>query len=108
MDQNRYIVRKGIVERNIHGAYFLIDIFEKYKDDKCSLYEINEFGHIIWNGLTKYNDNQAENITKEIMSIIVDDNVNSETVYEDVLEYLDILKENGFLVKNGRIKQQVT
>ena len=45
------IKKENIVERKIHDTYFLIDISDKYLDDKCHLYEINEIGDFIWKQL---------------------------------------------------------
>ncbi len=41
--------RKDVVLRRIHGAYLLVDVADKYQNNSCSIFELNEIGAVIWN-----------------------------------------------------------
>ena len=98
-----YSIRDGVVERNIHGIFFLIDIKDNYLDDKCSLYELNEMGHVVWSSIPKYRDNQIQRIADDIEKMI-SDKVANEIIQNDVKGYLATLANKGFLIKDGRNK----
>lgn len=51
-----------VVERKIHDTYFLIHTKQKYANDTCSLYEINEIGSFIWNAFD--NNTDVDDVTK--------------------------------------------
>lgn len=88
-----FIRNKNIVLRNIHDTYFLIDITDNYQDDKCVIYEINEIGKFIWENI---NEKTVEDVAKELHSIIIEE-IEYQVVYNDVLEYVNILLEKNFI-----------
>lgn len=88
-----FIRNKNIVLRNIHDTYFLIDITDNYQDDKCVIYEINEIGKFIWENI---DGKTIENVAKKLHSIIIE-KIEYQVVYNDVLEYVNILLENNFI-----------
>lgn len=89
------ITRKdNIVERKIHDTCFLIDIREKYENDKCHLYELNETGDYIWNHL------DAACQPEEIAALLTQEfagEAEYDGIYRDVLEFVGILMREGFL-----------
>lgn len=88
-----FIRNKNIVLRNIHDTYFLIDITDNYQDDKCVIYEINEIGKFIWENI---DGKTIENVAKKLHSIIIE-KIEYQVVYNDVLEYVNILLEKNFI-----------
>lgn len=85
---------KNIVARKIHDSFFLVDITEKYSDDKCSIYELNQTGMFIWNNI---NDGcSVDSLATALHSIIIDD-VDYSIIFKDVQDYIRILKNNGFV-----------
>ena len=101
-----YIKNKNIVKRNIHEYAYLIDITENYLDEKCRLYEINQVGSIIWDLLDDYCNDQINEISRKIKSMIIDD-IPFEIIKNDVKDFLSLMKDEGFLkeVDNGRTEQ---
>ena len=93
---NTYSPKENIVCRCVHDSFFLINITDNYLDDKCRLFEINEMGHIIWCGLSKYKADQIDSIVSEITAMLQDD-IDPRIIYDDVYEYVLVLKENGFI-----------
>ncbi len=91
-----FTTNKNIVCRNIHGSYFLIDITDNYSDDNCRLFEINEIGFIIWNGLKTFKSNQIENITNDILSRLIDD-INPQVIQKDVSDFISLLQKKNFI-----------
>jgi hypothetical protein len=89
----------NIIKRNIHGTYFLIDITQRYDDNKCRLYEINETGSYIWDILdtafTPYD------VSVGLLSKYHDIQDASEII-GDVGYYCLLLKKAGFL--RGEVK----
>ncbi len=84
---------KNIVFRDIHGSYFLIDITVNYKDDKCSLYELNEIGKFIWNSIDGESSN--EDIALRLKSAI-NGEIEYPTILDDVNEFVEVLIGCGF------------
>lgn len=86
------------MERNIHGAFYLIDIRDNYLDDKCRLYEINEVGDVIWNILdsSSEEESQIDCIVKYIIDLIVDD-VSYYVIKNDVESFIGSISKEGFL-----------
>lgn len=84
---------KNIVLRNIHDAYFLIDITDNYQDDKCVIYELNEIGSFIWKNIE---GNDVEGISKKLKDLIVND-IEYEVIYNDVIEYMKVLLNDNFI-----------
>lgn len=84
---------KNIVLRNIHGVYFLIDITDNYQDDKCVLYELNEVGNFIWENIE---GSDVKKLSNKLKNLIVDD-IAYEIIYNDILEYVNILLRYNFI-----------
>lgn len=49
----RYVQHDAIVERRIHGTWYLIDIADRYEEDRAHLVRLNDSGYLAWNALTK-------------------------------------------------------
>lgn len=91
--------KKFVVERNIHGSFYLINTKQNYLNDKCCLYEINEMGDCIWN---KINDNTIDDIVNKVISCIVQCNISHDEIKKDVNGFICLLKNEGFVeVHNG-------
>ena len=88
-----FIRNKNIVLRNIHDTYFLIDITDNYKGDKCVIYEINEIGKFIWENIDGKN---VEDVAPKLHSVIIEE-IEYKVIYNDVLEYVNILLEKNFI-----------
>ncbi len=89
----------NVVARKIHDTYFLIDIKQKYNDDKCFLYEINETGYYIWNAMSICSS------VEQIADMLHEETGNAidiKVLILDILEFLNNLKEEGYIVENGR------
>ena len=95
---NKYRRNENVVERNIHGAFYLIAIRDNYLDDKCRLYEINEVGDVIWNILdsSSEEESQIDCIVKYIIDLIVDD-VSYYVIKNDVESFIGSISKEGFL-----------
>lgn len=85
---------ENIVIRDIHESCFLIDISDKYRGDKCSIYEINETGEFIWKEIGT--GNEIECIVNDLIDAIVD-KVEYDIVLADVKNYIYELREKGFV-----------
>ena len=86
--------RDGIVLREIHGLYYLIDSKSNYSDDKCYLYEINEVGAFLWEHM------EGAGSSEELADLLYDQivgEVDREAVRTDVREYLEMLQAEGFM-----------
>ncbi len=88
-----FIRNKNIVLRNIHDTYFLIDITDNYQDDKCVMYEINEIGKFIWENIDGKN---VQDVVQNLHSIIIEE-IEYQVIYNDVLEYVNVLLEKNFI-----------
>lgn len=86
--------KEGVVLRNIHNLFYLIDIKCNYYDDKCYLYELNEVGAFLWNNIDKYNT--VKTLSRRLLVEIVDD-VDANIVEEDVKQYIETLIGEGFV-----------
>lgn len=90
-----------IVERNIHGTIYLINIKQNYLDDKCCLYEINEMGSYIWNRIS--DETSLDDIVNAIVMDMDVQDVSLDEIKNDVSDYVCLLAREGFLeVHNGR------
>ena len=89
------IKNQEIVERNIHGTYFLVDLKQNYLDEKCYIYELNEMGHYIWNNIDLFPS--VESFVSKLQSELVDQ-IPFETLLKDVYEFINCLSEEGFLL----------
>lgn len=87
---------ENIVARKIHDTFFLINITDKYENDKCILYQINEIGFFIWNNID--GKNSSDDLADLIKSAI-NDEVDYQTILSDVSEFLSELNNNGFIKK---------
>ena len=94
----KYSRNQNYVLRNIHGSYFLIDITDNYKDDKCRLIEINEVGEFIWSKLTT--ELTINELTDELLAVLIDD-VPYDMIYNDIKEYLEIMNAKEIIVKRS-------
>ncbi len=88
-----FIRNKNIVLRNIHDTYFLLDITDNYQDDKCVIYELNEIGKFIWENI---DGKTIEQVAKKLHSNIIE-KIEYQVVYNDVLEYVNILLDKNFI-----------
>ena len=86
----------NLVPRQIHGAYFLVDIADNYAGDRCALYELNETGMFLWNHITEASDKSS--LAHELQAAITED-VDYEIIYNDVSSYVDTLVANGFVLE---------
>lgn len=84
----------NIIARKIHDSFFLIDISDKYLNDKCALYEINETGMFIWNTID--GTQTIEKLVTLLDAIIIDD-VDYQVLYNDVAEFTDSLIAKHFV-----------
>ncbi len=80
--------------RKIHGSCFLINISDKYRGDKCSIFEINQTAEFIWNLVS--DKKEISDIAKALKTIIIDD-IDYEIILSDVTEYVRDLCEKGFM-----------
>lgn len=86
--------KTSIVGRKVHGAFFLINIADNYKGDKCAIYEINETGMYIWNNI-----NGVSNIY-ELASMLkteIVDEVDLQVILNDVKGFVNTLLNNNFV-----------
>ena len=88
-------VNENIVLRKIHGTYFLIDITDNYKEDKCSLYEINQTGTFLWENLANAKD--SSELAALLKAAIIDD-VDFEIIKNDVDDFVAALRERNFII----------
>ena len=90
------VIKKSnnVISRRIHGSIFLIDITDNYMGNKCALYEINETGLFVWENIDGIH-NVAE-IAKSLKAAIQDD-VDYEVIYDDVLSFVDTLISKCFV-----------
>lgn len=88
------IKNTNIVERKIHGSFFLIDISDNYAEDKCALYEINEVGSFIWNQI----DGQKSimDIAVELQKAIIDE-IDIQILIDDIQEFIESLLAKQFV-----------
>lgn len=95
---NKYKRNENVVERKIHGAFYLINIKDNYLDDKCRLYEMNEMGDVIWNilDISSREESQIDFIVNRIKELIVDE-VPYDIIKEDVESFIDSINKEGFL-----------
>lgn len=84
----------NIVERKIHGSFFLIDISDNYAEDKCALYEINEVGSFIWNQID--GKRSLTDIAVELQKAIVDD-IDLQVLIDDASEFVESLLAKQFV-----------
>lgn len=89
-----YKTNENIVKREIHGSFFLIDITDNYRGDRCALYEINQTGMFLWENLNIAKT--AEELTSLLKAAIVDD-VDYQIIHSDVMEFLNILVSKQFI-----------
>lgn len=89
------IIRKeNIIFRNIHGSFFLIDITDKFTEDRCSLFEINEIGTFLWKIMA--DEITPEEMTKQLKAAIIDE-IDYDILYHDVTEFLISLLQKNFI-----------
>lgn len=88
------IKNSNIVERKIHGSFFLIDISDNYAEDKCALYEINEVGSFIWNQID--GKRSLTDIAVELQKAIVDD-IDLQVLIDDASEFVESLLAKQFV-----------
>ena len=86
--------RENIVTRVIHDSYFLIDIKQKYLDDKARIYEVNEIGYYIWKQLDVVSD--VDDIV-DLLSNEITEDINRNFIKKDVVEFLNALQSEKFL-----------
>lgn len=88
------IRREDVVLRQIHGALFLVDITDKYLDESCSIFELNEMGAIIWNQMDGVK--AMRDIAALLQEMIIDD-VPLDVIEEDVSGFIQDLSKLGFV-----------
>ncbi len=89
-----YKTNDNIVEREIHGSFFLIDITDNYRGDRCALYEINQTGMFLWRNL--YTAKTADELTSLLKAAIVDD-IDYQIIHSDVMDFLNTLVSKQFI-----------
>lgn len=89
---------ENVVARKIHDKYFLVNITDNYSHDKCVIYEVNEIGYFIWN---KINGKKTREDLARLLQLEINDNVDYHLIYHDVVEFLDKLKNKGFITINN-------
>ena len=67
-------------------------------NEKSSLYEINDVGMFIWQCIDGQSD--ASEITKKLMTQLNDD-VPFDVVYEDTVDFIRVLINEGFIVEGA-------
>ncbi len=95
----RVVRNKDIIKRFLHDGYFLIDITESYRNNKCTLYEINEVGAFLWDRIDELRS--LEKLCTALHSEISDNSVSLEQIKTDVEDYLYELLELGFVMKES-------
>ena len=90
------VKNNNIVLRSIHGSYFLIDITDNYKGDKCALYEINETGKFLWDGLDK--TDSLKTLTTLFKAALIDE-IPYEVLFDDVSDFINDLKDKHFVLE---------
>ena len=91
------VKREDVILRQIHGAYLLVDIRDKYLDDSCSIYELNDMGAIIWNQVDGVK--ATRDIANILQEMIVDD-IPLNTIEKDVTDFIQDLSSLGFIKVN--------
>ena len=86
--------RENIIARVIHDSYFLIDIKQKYLDDKARIYEVNGIGYYIWNQLDRVSE--VDEIVDLLVNEITED-INRNLIKRDVEEFINVLQSENFL-----------
>ena len=86
--------RKNVILRQIHGAYFLVDITDTYQDDSCSIYELNEIGAVIWNYIDDVRS--IRDIAALLFEMIID-SVSLDCIECDVADFVGDLSNLGFV-----------
>lgn len=91
-----HVLKKSpnIVERKIYSSYFLIDITDNYSENKCSLYEINDVGSFIWNGIDGHRT--ITDIAVMLQNAIIDE-VELQILINDICEFADSLMSKRFV-----------
>lgn len=87
------------VLRAIHDTFFLINISDNYKDEKCALLETNEIGAFIWDNL------EQEKTLVEIVELLlqaINNEVSYDIVSNDVSTYLKVLFHKGVVTESVR------
>lgn len=92
----KFIKNKNYILRHIHGTYFLINIADYYRDDKCILHEINETGMFLWKNLDE--NVTLDTLTKALQDVIVED-IPYSLLENDVFEYIEDLKSKHFVLE---------
>lgn len=90
----RMYKNKNIIARKIHDCYFLINIKDNYKDEKCRLYEINEIGYFLWEKMDQCDS--IFQLADELLCVIQDD-VDRSQILDDVECFVESLKKVGFV-----------
>lgn len=93
-----YSRNQNYVLRKIHETYFLIDITDNYKDDKCRLIETNEIGEFIWSKLIK--EMSIKELTDELMAALTDD-VPEAVLHDDIKAYLQTMSAKGIVIERS-------
>ncbi|MCR5637033.1 MAG: PqqD family protein [Clostridiales bacterium] len=91
-----YKANDNIVEREIHGSFFLIDITDNYRGDRCALYEINRTGMFLWKNLSTAKT--ADELTELLKAAIIDD-IDYQIIHSDVIEFLNTLVSKQFILE---------
>ena len=87
---------ENVVLRIVHGSIFLVDISDNYSGDKCALYEINETGRFLWDNIENFTT--VDTLVAALQDAIIDE-IPYEVLLNDVCEYIDDLKNKGFVLE---------
>lgn len=85
---------RHVVARRIHGAYFLIDISDRYSGDTCAIYEINETGMFLWEHID--GARSTEELAQLLEAAIVD-SIDFKLLLQDVADFIDTLRVRHFV-----------
>lgn len=89
------IIRKEhIILRKIHGSNFLLNITDKYNNDKCALFEINDIGSFLWDNIS--DSISLKELVEKLRSAIIDE-IEYDILYNDVIEFIISLLDKEFI-----------
>lgn len=97
----KYIVREGIIPRDIAGVYFLIDIHDKSYYDSKKIYTTNQIGYELCSIMMKKTDGFIiTDIVDELKRLLInysDDLYNQ--IISDVNKFVKELSRIGYILE---------
>lgn len=86
--------KDNVILRKIHGSYFLMDITDKYTNDRCVLFEINSIGAFLWDNISDIIS--INKLIEKLQSAIIDE-IDYNVLYQDVTEFIISLSDKKFV-----------